>query len=303
MDLKEAVKATPRPLIKHFKTWTGTKWRTVAEPQEPLKTALKETNAVLSVLYEELLKENGLKDIPQAYRAGHSVKDNAKIHARNRTWYRYDFSGFYDTVRFEDFAPRLEAILPDIMKNANTYRDAFIDPDTNGLTQGSPTSGVLAGIACIPFWLELKRRLPKATITQYSDDLCVSGTRLSQWETTREILDAIHTTGLQVRLNDKKTRVDTDQHRRLTGVSCNADNQLTPRRQDYRTMRSIMHNMKTKGAGAIPEESSACKILGQLAYMKYIDTTGKIEKLETSYADVVEMLKQMQKEELCSQIQ
>lgn len=288
-----ALDETSEPYIHHFQIWTGKKFRHVAEPFEPLKSALAEDNERILALYESLIRQKGLQDIPQAYRHNHGVHTNAVLHAKNRVWYRFDFKGFYDTVRFEDFAEYLKPIYPDILTNAEQYKRCFIDPRTNGLIQGSPTSGTLAGIALIKFWIELKKFLPEATITQYSDDLCISGVNFNQHKVQSIVKTCIKRTELNVKLNTKKTRTDRYQYRCLTGVACNNDDIVTCYRKDYRAYRTLLHHMELTDAASVLKQNdmTAEKALGKLNYMLHIDQTGKIEKLMFQYSDSIQQLK------------
>lgn len=217
-------------------------------------------------------------------------------HKDNKIWFRFDFKSFYDTIRLEDFAEFIRPRYKDIRVHADEYAACFIDPATGGLTQGSPTSGTLAGIALISFWLELKKAFPTATITQYSDDLCISGVDwMSQDEVQTAVIQCINKANLKVRLNTTKTRQDEAQYRCLTGVACNMDNQVTCYRKDYRLYRALLHSMKANGVEAtlISNMKTASQIAGKLAYMKHIDSTGKINKLINSYAAEVEELKKL----------
>lgn len=285
--LLEALTITPKPTVRHFRIWTGKKkFRHIAEPHEPLKSQLSAENDQLLELYEQLLVKYGLENIPQAYRQDHGVRTNAVRHKNNQIWFRFDFKSFFDTVRLKDFARFIRSRYPDINVHATDYAACFIDPDTGGLIQGSPTSGTLAGIALIPFWLELKQALPTATITQYSDDLCISGVDwMSQAEVQQAVVQCIQRSKLKVRLNTQKTRQDKAQYRCLTGVACNMDNQITCYRKDYRFYRALFHAMKTSGVQntLLANQQTASQVAGKLAYMKHIDSTGKINKLINSY--------------------
>ena len=294
--LLRALEKTPKPTVRHFQVWTGKKYRHVAEPHEPLKSQLSEENDHILDLYEHLLTKYGLEDIPQAYRRDHGVHTNAVRHKDNKIWFRFDFKSFYDTIRLEDFAEFIRPRYKDIRVHADEYAACFIDPATGGLTQGSPTSGTLAGIALIPFWLELKKAFPTATITQYSDDLCISGVDwMSQDEVQTAVIQCINKANLKVRLNTTKTRQDEAQYRCLTGVACNMDNQVTCYRKDYRLYRALLHSMRTRGVETtlISNMKTASQLAGKLAYMKHIDSTGKITKLIDSYAAEINELKEL----------
>lgn len=299
--LNHALVLTPPERVRHFAIWTGTKHRHVAEPLEPLKEALTQANAELSEIYEMMLTLHDIEHIPTAYRKNISVKHNAQAHQHNPYWYRFDFSNFYDTITITDVARALKGVIPLSHEAKRTLTQACIDPRTKGLTQGSPASGTLAGIALIPFWIALSKKLPDATITQYSDDLCISS------QTPLDVLHLIHTIRTTLRqcnlrcvINTKKTRAEHLQYRRLTGVSCNADNQLTIRREDYRSMRAILHALeKAQSSHDVSTMITTLEdmsldprtLLGQWTFYRYIDTSGKIAHLLFRYDDIIRSLK------------
>lgn len=293
--LLEAYSLTPQPVTHHFKRWTGTKWRQVTEIKEPLCSALKEENQKLSLIYEEELKKYNLSDIPQAYRKEHDIRTNAKIHKNNKTIVKFDFSKFYDNVDWSYIKSYIAQIHPDISEHEKLYYKCYIDDDTNGVYQGSPCSGVLAGLALIPFWCELKKALPSETFTQYSDDLIVSNTTKTQEEIQKIILRCLKKSNRRFKLNKDKTTTQIDHFRSVTGVHINRQDKTTPKRSDYRRYRSLLHGLSNSGnpiefLSAINETPS--HFLGKLSYMQSIDETGKIANIIEPHKTVLEIIKQ-----------
>lgn len=294
--LLRALEQTPKPYIKHFQIWTGTKFRHVAEPAEPLKSQLSEENDYILDLYEKILKMFDLQNIPQAYRKNHGVHTNAIRHKDNKIWFRFDFKSFYDTIRFENFAEFIRPRYKDIKVHAEQYKACFMDPVTNGLIQGSPTSGTLAGIALVPFWIELKKAFPNAIITQYSDDLCISGVdNMTQNEVQTRVIQCINKSKLKVQLNTTKTRQDKDQYRCLTGVACNHENKVTCYRKDYRKFRALFNAMTKQSVNDVLtiNKISALEFMGKLNYIKHIDETKKVHKLMDKYVVQLAILKML----------
>jgi RNA-directed DNA polymerase len=284
-----------QPVTKHFKRWTGTKWRQVTEIKEPLRTALREENKRLYEVYEAELIKYDLADIPQAYRKNHDIRTNAKIHKENKTIIKFDFSQFYDNVDWSYIRPYIAQVHPDIDINEKTYKKCFIDKDTNGVYQGSPCSGVLAGLALIPFWRELKKALPNETFTQYSDDLIISNSEKTQNEIEKIIIRCLKISKRYFKLNTDKTTTQMDHFRSVTGVHLNRDNQMTPKRVDYRKYRSLLHGLSKSNDPVqfienIGETSS--HFLGKLSYLKSIDETGKITKIIAQSENQLEIIKQ-----------
>lgn len=139
----------------------------------------------------------------------------------------------------------------------------------------------------------MKQLLPEATITQYSDDLCISGVNLNQHNVQSIVKTCIKLAGLAVKLNTKKTRTDRYQYRCLTGVACNNDDIVTCYRKDYRAYRTLLHHMELTDAASVLEQNdiTAEKALGKLNYMLHIDQTGKVEKLMFQYSEPIQQLK------------
>lgn len=220
--------------LKRYTLPTG---RKVVEPNPELKQFLKKLNSKAVVLYEQLLTKYNLENIPQAYRKNHSVKTNAQIHKNQKIIHKFDFSGFYDSIPFIKIKPYLKKI------NAPLVKQYYIDPKTNGLIQGSPISRTLAGLALIDFWKQLKRELPDAIITQYSDDLTISKTKLNQLQCQKVIKKCLKQTNTPCKLNGKKTTTH-NVHRKITGVTVNHKNQVTTNRDFYRKLRTICNSLK-----------------------------------------------------------
>lgn len=294
-DLLSAYNATPKPVTKHFKKWTGTKWRQVTEIKEPLRTALQEENQKLYVIYEEELRKYDVENIPHAYRKDHGIRTNAAVHKHNKKLVKFDFSKFYDTVKWEYIKPYVLLLHPELKEKDAEYKRCFIDNDTNGVYQGGPCSGTLAGLALIPFWQELKKALPNETFTQYSDDLIISNTDRTQAELQAIVIQCLKKANRNFCLNKKKTCTQTDHFRTVTGVHFNRNDQMTPKRTDYRRYRSLLHGLSQAENPIFFLESigeTPSHFLGKLSYLQSIDETKKINKIIEKSKTSLEIIKQ-----------
>ena len=260
-----------------LKRYTLPSGRHVVEPNPKLKDFLKGLNNKALNLYEEMLKEQHLQDVPQAYRKNHSIKTNAVQHQNQKIIHKFDFTGFYDSIPFHIVKPYLSKL------GAPLIKGYYIDPKTNGLIQGSPLSGTLAGFALIPFWKSLIEKLPNAIITQYSDDLTISNTPLSQKQCEKIIIATLKQTRIPCKLNNKKTTTHNT-HRKITGVTINHKNQITTSRQFYRDLRAICHGVKYNHKHINEYGYRDINHFKQvLSYHLYIDDTGKIKSLLNKY--------------------
>lgn len=285
-------------LVTNFKIRTGTKYRNIAEPHPVLKEILKIENEKLLKIYERKLKENNLENIPQAYRKNKNVKTNALIHNKNKYWYKFDFTKFFDSILIDSLDNVLENVYKDYYENKNIYKEYFINPKTNGLTQGSPTSGTLAGLVLIPFWKSLNDKLKGLTITQYSDDLCISSNKKQNIHYLKKVIkETLKEENIPCKINESKTKILTNQARNLTGVSCNHKNETTLRRNDYRKFRSLFNALnKTEDEIKVLNDFNLTpdEFIGKLSFFLYIDETNKIKTLINKNKRVYEKIKQYQ---------
>lgn len=260
--------------LKRYTLPTG---RHVVEPNPQLKLFLKTLNKKALILYEKLLKNHNIENIPQAYRLKHSIKTNAIQHQNQKIIHKFDFTGFYDSIPFYIIKPYLRQL------NAPLIKGYYIDPKTNGLIQGSPLSGTLAGFALIPFWDKLTQELPNAIITQYSDDLTISNTDLTQKQCEKLIKKVLQQTNIPCQINNKKTTTHNT-HRKITGVTINHKNQITTSRQFYRTLRAICHGITYNHKHIHDYGYRDMNHFKQvLSYHLYIDDTSKIKNLLEKY--------------------
>lgn len=264
--------------LKRFTLKTG---RKVVEPPLPVKLKLKEYNKILSNYYETLLKEKQIENIPQAYRNNHSVKTNAMRHQYATTIHKFDFTHFYDSIPYSLIKPHLEKLKLPLRK------DYWIDPETKGLIQGSPASGTLAGLALIPFWVNLKNAIPNAIITQYSDDLSISNTSLSQKQCETLILKILRQQKIPCSINKKKTTTHKN-FKKVTGVVINHNHQLTTSRDWYRKTRALLHQLKNNQTTLEQFGYKDLNHFKQVAsYHLYIDETRKLKRLFNKYETIL----------------
>lgn len=294
-DAKTIRSIPDQELIETFKIKNKNKIRTVNNPHPMLKTILKEWNIEITNYYEQQLDKNKLNDIAHAYLPNKSIRTNAEKH-RNNDIIQFDFKGFYDHCRFEYF----EKELYKLDKNLNTtnihlVKRLLINPATNGITQGLPVSGALAGISLIPFWKILREKLPKEFIvTQYSDDLTISCKHnkhaLFNIKSLTEIIEeSLQESKRDFKLNDEKTRKETKQYRKITGVRINHENKMTPSRNDYRFLRHVLYILSKSDDLDNELEKwnmpSRNALIGKINYMRSIDETGKCDQIINKYAN------------------
>lgn len=290
----------PKP-IKEYTIHTGSKWRKVYDPVPELKTILKDLNQIVTDYYQEKLKALNLTDNAQAYLPEKSIKTNANQHKNSPVLIKFDFSGFYDSVKLDYFLPDLEDLAdrPLTEDDRKVLTHCLINPKTGGLTQGLPVSGALAGLSLIPFWQTLKAQLPENIhFTQYSDDLTLSLKQAKRPEDypiefdvpvlEAMIQGALANNHLEFKINEKKTTVQKRQYRKVTGVTLNHNNQLTIKRKDYRWLRAFLHRLRQ--SNDLDQTLKQFKLrskqslTGKVSHMRQLDESGKINRLLNQYA-------------------
>lgn len=281
--------AETKDLINRFPIRNNKKTRWVNDPIPALKIALKNWNHELTAHYESVLEREGLTLFAQAYLPNKSIKTNAKIHQNSPTIIKFDFSGFYDSVSFDYISDDIKHLTGASDNELLLIKRLIIDPETNGVTQGLPVSGALAGLALVPFWKQLRANLnPAIQFTQYSDDLTFSKQSrkadpdFNKTDLTNMITQTLIQTDRNFALNDGKTTVQSQQFRKITGVRINHKNQLSCSRKDYRLFRTMTHVLeKESDTLAILDQfgfKSVASFSGKISYMRSIDETGKIDR-------------------------
>lgn len=293
-DARQLLHIADGNLIRRFKIkGKNGKLRDVNDPIPELKAILKKWNDTITQQYIHLLKRHGVSHIPHAYLPNRSIQTNARQHLYSDVA-QFDFKGFYDSCKFEYFIHALRELDPNLTpQNEYMVKRLLIDPNTGGVTQGLPVSGALAGISLIPFWVELQKRLPQnIKFTQYSDDLTFSyiGKRPKEFTIpvlTQKIYESLHAVNLNFKLNDDKTRIQSRQYRKVTGIRINHFNQMTPSKKDYRFLRHALYILSK--SDDLEKElatwgfKSKEAFIGKVSYMRSIDDTGKVNRLIMQY--------------------
>lgn len=279
-----------KDIINRFPLKSGNKIRWVNDPIPLLKESLKLWNVEVTEHYVNILEEKDLTLYSQAYLPNKSIKTNAKIHQHSSSIIKFDFSGFYDSVVFDYIKDDIRQLTDATDYELELIKRLIIDPETGGVTQGLPVSGALAGLALIPFWENLAETLDdNMMFTQYSDDLTFSKRNSKSDQLfnveylTLKINQSLNDVNRDFDLNEKKTTIQSDQFRKITGVRINHNNQLTCSRKDYRLFRTITN--------VLSKEDDTLKVLnqfgfksrssftGKISYMRSIDETGKIDRV------------------------
>lgn len=299
----------------------GGKRRIINKPNDKLSEPLKGLSRVLSSYYETTVTGKSYDKQVTGFRPGKGIYDNVKAHANNNYIIKSDIKSFFDSVRFDyyeryvDFLVNPNTIdfgsykdidilasnVSDEMKEA--FRDILVNPESKGVYMGNPLSPVLTNLLMrkvvnlIHNTLEsINRDLDedqKITFTIYADDVTFSsntyngGGYFTIKYLTNLVDNAFKKYGLYtLHLNRKKTTRLAKNRRLITGIRINHRNELTITRNKYSKIRNIVHRLHvTQDTNSIT--MSLESLQSRLSFYRYIDDSGKIERLLKKYRDTL----------------
>lgn len=208
-----------------------------------------------------------------AYRAGHNIAHNARVHAKNRFLLRMDLEEFFPSLRSADVRGYLDE---------DPARTTGWDAEDRSFFQlivcrfgrlaiGAPSSPGLSNAMC--WYLDVlfsdfcsARRI---AYTRYADDLFFSSelpNQLGEVEefVGREVPQLRLPSGL--RINQAKTRHTSKKRRReVTGLVLTCDGKVSLGRGRKRQIRALIHQVTSL------DETQRSQLAGWLAYAKDIE--------------------------------
>jgi hypothetical protein len=287
-----------KAMYKHFKRNTGTKVRDIYAPEDDVKEALRHLLIPLERAYD--LRKRKTNQF--AYNHGLSIYHNAVIHKSNKFIIKTDIQKFFDMCNWDLCYKYLRFTLPKANELPEEYLNALktmmINPDTGGLYQGSPISGVISNaiMRAPSFYLRnLLLKQKNAVMSVYADDITISRTEKFSKKDKKDIIQTIQHVfekyNLPFVLHPEKTKMKSNNKRKITGLVLNHNDEITFPRKKYNLLRSILHRLSL--GKEITMKKSTLK--GHISFFKYVDETGKVTKLLEKYKDVIEKL---QKNEL-----
>lgn len=321
LEYKKLKEANEKLYNRFIVSQIGGKERVINAPKESLSEPLKGLSRILSSYYENTVKNKDYSKRVTGFRPGKGIYDNVKAHANNKHVIKFDIKSFFDSIRFKDYERYVDFLvnpnklefnhyqnidilasnLADEMKEA--FRDILVNPESNGLYMGNPVSPVLTNllmrkvvnlihntIESINYNLD---RDHKITFTVYADDVTFScdtydGEGYFTINYLTNLVDnAFSKYGLStLHLNRKKTTRLVNNRRLITGVRINHLNELTIPRYKYSEIRNVLHRLhNTQDPNAITMDLKSLQ--SRLSFYRYIDDSGKIERLLKKYKDTL----------------
>jgi hypothetical protein len=280
--VSQMFKSANKPMYSFFKKQTTAKVRDICAPNEEIKEALRHLLIPLNSAYAR-------KDTNQfAYALNCSIKNNALCHVDKKYLLTCDIKQFFDSCNWKMTEKYLRFLMPRSLddKALEAFQEMIINPKTGGLYLGNPVSGALTNaiMRSSSRWLERIFAKENKTFSIYADDITVgSDEPMNKKNVTGKIRFVFETNNLPFILKPEKTHLSTNNKRRITGVRINHLNEATIDRSKYRLLRSMLHRLKNGKEITINDS----KLMGNIAYFRFIDDSNKIERLLFQYRDVL----------------
>ena len=242
--------------------------RVICEPLPNLKL-------VQRWILDNILTSVELHDAAKAYRAGYSVKDNAKFHREREFVYQIDVEDFFGSISYF----KVNQIFRDFgYTKAVAMLLAKICTLGGALPQGAPTSGALSNVVLTDFDTDLFAfaRSMSLRYTRYADDITISGDEIDFRRVTEFVRCELRKQNLK--LNSKKTRILRKwQKQKVTGIVVNK--KLSIDRSIIKELRQVVYYIEKYGLFGhlrmIQEKEPEFyldKLIGMAAHAKFVKT-------------------------------
>jgi hypothetical protein len=244
-DLSRLITRSPYTYKKYYIKKKSGGVRRIAQPA-------KETKFIQYWLMSNVFSKLPVHDCATAYKLGASIKNNAMAHKHNSYIAKYDFIGFFSSIKYND-------ILSHVSRYFNGY---FCDGDIKDIARiscinekgdeglclsvGAPSSPVLSNAIMFDFDCYISAWCSERNIvyTRYADDLTFStnikGVSASIEPVVRELMRDMSYPRLM--LNDNKTIHLSKKHqRRITGLIIDNNENISIGRCKKREISALIH--------------------------------------------------------------
>lgn len=237
------------PLYTKHTIRTKNKDRVIYAPQEELKRAQR--NFLQYWLTYVYLKK--ASKLSYAFTKKKECLSAVYKHTRNNYVMVMDLAHYFDTINKTLVTKKLAFILTHLpSEDQDIFLRTIVNPETGGIYQGSPLSGIIANYASKRFIHMLKGNLNKGEqkyeVTIYADDITISSDKPINkkyvYASTLHVLEVLH---LPFEINYKKTKLFSNQRRYILGYRINNENRVVKSLQ-YRNkinFRVLIHKIAT----------------------------------------------------------
>jgi RNA-directed DNA polymerase len=270
-----------KPLYKEFKlTCKNGKVRDIIAPNDDIKPILQNINKTLQKVYD-----GRNKDFQVAYKPKMSIKNNAEKHINNQYVFKLDLHDFFPSCKASYVEKYTAFLFKNSIGNEVLKREFFkaIMKD-DALYIGNPVSGTLANTIISSPVRYIKRICDKFGIsfTVYADDMTFSSSKFLSKDFVIGIFSRAFTRydmEKDFNLNEKKSFGVSKNNRSVTGVVINDDNKMTCHRYIYNDIRQTLHQLSYGDESHYSHQT----LVGHIAFMMSIDTSGKLKNLVNKY--------------------
>ena len=213
----------------------GSGVRQINSPKYPLR-------CIQRYILTEILEKIELHPSAMAFRKGaqYGIAENAKQHLNQRYILKIDVKDFFSSIdRFQIYPFFLKlgynSFISNLLTNYCTYKSV--------LPQGASTSPALSNIVLFQHDRDVDNycRSKNVIYTRYADDMIFSGDNRKDLERNVYILVKESLKRLNLRINDKKTKILSGNDRQLvTGILVNND-KITLKKETRKKIRAMIH--------------------------------------------------------------
>lgn len=261
--------APSRYKVHYIEKRGGRGRREIAQPTKEIKFLQR-------MLVKHELKALPIHDAAVGYRAGLSIADHARPHAKGKYLLKLDFKDFFPSIKWASLAYRLsrdtEYTRVELWILGNLLCRKTKVSDVHQLSIGAPSSPHISNYVLHEFDAKLTEFCSSRGVvyTRYADDLAFStrtpGTLDVVEQEVRRLLGDLEYLDLQ--LNEAKSvNVSRKQRRSLVGLTLSNDGHASIGRETKRQLRLAMHRASLGTLSA----TEVANLQGRLAFTYAID--------------------------------
>lgn len=271
---------------KHYtikKRTGGDRW--IAQPA-------KETKYIQHWLIDNIFLKFPVHRCAMAYKAGTSIAINAAAHSKNSYLAKFDFSNFFNSIKYHNVNDFLSLLLGDSFSPDDIDNMARVscvrEPDFGlCLSVGAPSSPLLSNAILYEFDSRIEYWCQERSIiyTRYADDLTFSTNEKGACsEIHKFLVDSLIDFDCPVlRLNDKKTIHSSKRfQRRVTGLIINNDGMVSLGRGRKREISAMIHKFRCKDLA----ESESYRLQGLLGFARDAEPSF-VESMNKKYGNEI----------------
>lgn len=197
-------------------------------------------------ILKEILSSLNVSDAAHGFIKGRSIITNARAHAKSRELLKVDIKDFFPSIQFDKVLKVFESV--GYPRNVS-WALARFSTKNSCLPQGAATSPSLSNLVCrdLDIAMEAIAKENGLIYTRYADDLVFSGEKILD---SMKIFVGKIALEFGFILNDKKTVVAREGHRKIvTGISISSGDLKLPRSY-LRELRKQIHYVTVRGVTA-----------------------------------------------------